>query len=265
MSGQRIVQVDAFTNRPYAGNQAAVCVLEGLREEAWMQALARETNLPATVFLSPQEDGFAIRWLTPASELPLCGHGTLAAAHVLWTEGHADPARPIALYSRNHRLKAVREDDWITLDFPAIRNAPVTAPVALVEGLGLQPRFVGRSSHSYLVEANSEEEVRGLKPDFGRLATLDFPSIIVTARSNGAPYDFVSRCFPLSHGIQEDPATGSAHCCFGPYWSEILGKTQMIGYQASARGGVVRVRVDGERVALSGQAVTVLRGELCEP
>ncbi len=264
MRNQPIVQVDAFTARPYAGNAAAVCVLSAPRETEWMRQIAQETNLPATVFLLPQDAGYRIRWFTAAGELPLCGHGTLAAAHTLWTEGYAPAEQEITFHYANGSLTAVRDGSWISLDFPAIHNAPVPAPEALRRGLGLEPRWVGKSPHSYLVEVDSEQEVRALAPDIALLAHLDIANVIVTGRAEGSEFDFVSRFFAPSHGIAEDAVTGSAHCCLGPYWAERLGKTEMVGYQASARGGVVRVRVNGDRVALGGQAVSVLRGQLCE-
>lgn len=263
MRKQPIVQVDAFTDRPYAGNAAAVCVLEEPHSGEWMQRLAQETNLPATVFLAPQEDGYAIRWFTAVHELSLCGHGTLAGAHVLWSEGYAAPEQSLLLYSQNNTLTARREAGWITLEFPAVRNAAVTPPEALLQGLGREPRYVGKSWHSYLVEVDTEAQLRALTPDVPLLARLDVASVIVTSQAElNSPYDFISRYFAPSHGVAEDAVTGSAHCCLGPYWAERLGKTEMIGYQASARGGVVRVGVNGDQVTLGGQAVTVIRGEL---
>lgn len=262
MSGQTIVQVDAFTNERFAGNAAGVCVMAEAGTSAWMQQLARETNLAATVFLSSRARDFHIRWFTPAHELPLCGHGTLAAAHTLWTEGYVPVEQQITFHYRSGTLTAVRKDDWITLDFPAIPTFPAPAPEALLCGLGAEPRQVSKSHHSYLVEVGSEQEVRALVPDIGRLAQLDIANVIVTSRAASGDFDFISRFFAPSHGIAEDAVTGSAHCCLGPYWAERLDKTTMVGYQASARGGVVRVQVSGDRVGLSGQAVTVLRGRL---
>ena len=262
MRQQSLVQVDAFTDHLFGGNPAGVCVLAQPCPDAWMQALAQETNLPATVFLWPHGADYAIRWFTPSSELPLCGHGTLAAAHTLWTEGHVPTEQTLTLHYGGGKLTAERSGEWIRLDFPAIYNTPVAPPSLLLKGLGVAPHWVGRSSHSYLVELASESEVRALAPDIFLLAQLDTANVIVTGRAGTEGYDFVSRFFAPSHGIAEDAVTGSAHCCLAPYWAARLGKTDMTGYQASARGGVVQVGVRGERVRLGGQAVTVLRGEL---
>ena len=264
MSWQSVVYVDAFTNRPFAGNPAAVCVLAQTCSDTWMQRLTQETNLPATVFVWPQEANYVIRWFTPSQELPLCGHGTLAAAHTLWTEGHVPAEQALTLHYQGGVLTAERKAEWISMDFPAIANTPAAAPAELLQGLGVEPRYVGKSSHSYLVELASEAAVRALTPDIALLAQLDIAKVIVTSRAASEGFDFISRFFAPAHGIAEDAVTGSAHCCLAPYWAERLGKTTMTGYQASARGGVVRVSMTGDRVTLGGQAVTVLRGELSE-
>ena len=259
---QPITQVDAFTRRPFAGNPAAVCILPGPAEETWMRAVAREMNLAETAFLYPQEDGYHLRWFTPAVEVDLCGHATLASAHILWEEGHLPPDAQARFHTRSGLLTALRRGDWIELDFPARREAPAPAPHGLAEALGAHLVYVGKNVYDYLVEVDSEETLRGLAPDHSALRRLPVRGIIVTSRAAAPQYDFVSRFFAPGSGIDEDPVTGSAHCCLGPFWGTRLGKTELIGYQASARGGVVRVRVEGERVVLGGQAVTVLRGEL---
>ncbi|HEY3280345.1 MAG TPA: PhzF family phenazine biosynthesis protein [Gemmatimonadales bacterium] len=258
-----IVQVDAFTDRPFAGNPAAVCLLPAPRDASWMQDVAREMNLSETAFLVQRDDGFDLRWFTPAVEVALCGHATLASAHVLWEDGHLAPGAPGRFHTKSGVLTAERAGNWIELDFPATRAEPAPAPAGLTEALGLaaRPRFVGRSRFDYLIEVDAETTVRGLEPDFGTLARVDARGVIVTSRST-APYDFVSRFFAPRAGVNEDPVTGSAHCALAPYWSGQLGKAGLVGYQASARGGVVRVRHAGERVILGGQAVTVLRGDL---
>jgi len=259
---QTIYQVDAFTSRPFAGNPAAVCILPNPPGEAWMRDVAREMNLSETAFLWPREDGFQLRWLTPTIEVELCGHATLASAHVLWETGVLARDRQARFYTLSGLLTAERKGDWIELDFPAKPEEPVTPWGELVTGLGITPRYVGKSHFDYLVEADSEQTVRDLAPDFTLLKQTKARGVIVTARSQGGEFDFVSRFFAPGSGIDEDPVTGSAHCVLGPYWSKHLGKTQFVAFQASARGGVVKVDLAGDRVKLGGQAVTVLRGEL---
>lgn len=291
----RIVQVDAFTSEPFAGNPAAVCVLddrgphatqvawgeghrgpdethvawgEGApRDERWMQDIARELNLSETAFLVREGDVvFHLRWFTPATEVDLCGHATLASAHVLWEDGHLEPGETARFRTRSGRLTAAREDGWITMDFPAEPAAPVDAPAALIDALGIASiTGAARNRMDDLVEVESEAAVRALRPDMTRLRELTRRGVIVTARAADPAYDFVSRFFAPAVGVGEDPVTGSAHCCLGPYWRARLGKSELVGFQASARGGTVRVRCAGDRVFLSGQAVTVLRGELVPP
>lgn len=261
----RITQVDAFTNRPFAGNPAAVCLLPAAAEPAWMLNVAREMNLAETAFLVPRTDGYDLRWFTPAVEVDLCGHATLASAHVLWEDGHLRPDAQARFHTKSGVLTADRRGEWIELDFPATPAAIAPPPAGLLDALGVQPRFVGRSRFDYLVEVENENTVRRLDPDLGALARVEARGVIVTSRADPEqPYDFVSRFFAPRAGVPEDPVTGSAHCALTPYWSAKLGKTALVGYQASARAGFVRVRLNagGDRVALGGQAVTVLRGEL---
>lgn len=260
--GLAIAQIDAFTNQPYAGNPAAVCVLPAPRPDAWMQAVAREMNLAETAFLLREGDGYSLRWFTPAVEVDLCGHATLASAHTLWEQGILAADAPARFYTRSGLLTCVRQGDWIQMDFPATPPEVVELPADLAAILGAASVSVGRSVFDYLVEVADAATVRALQPDLSRLALLKARGVIVTARSNTPEYDFVSRFFAPQSGIAEDPVTGSAHCCLGPFWGARLGKDALIGYQASARGGVVRMQLAGERVILSGQAVTVLRGEL---
>jgi len=260
-----IFQVDAFTDRPFAGNPAAVCILPEARDASWMQNVAREMNLPETAFLSGQADGFDLRWFTPSVEVDLCGHATLASAHILWETGLLARQKQARFHTRSGLLTAVYNQGEVELNFPATPDEPTNAPEALAKALGAVPTHVGRSVYDYLVEVESEETVRGLRPDFGLLKTLDVRGTIVTARSDSPACDFVSRFFAPGAGIDEDPVTGSAHCCMGPYWSRRLGRKEFVAYQASARGGTVRVRLAGERVILGGRAVTVLRGVLVDP
>jgi PhzF family phenazine biosynthesis protein len=257
-----ITTVDAFTDRPFAGNPAAVCVLPGPADDRWMQQVAREMNLSETAFLYRRPDGFSLRWFTPAVEVDLCGHATLASAHVLWEQSHLRPEEPACFHTRSGLLTATRQGAWIAMDFPATVSEPVPAPADLAQALGATPCYVGRNRFDYLIAVESEAAVRGLKPDFNRLLALPVRGVIVTAPAATAGFDFVSRFFAPAAGVNEDPVTGSAHCCLAPYWGERLGKTAMVGYQASIRGGVVRVRTAGPRVIMEGQAVTTLRAEL---
>jgi len=258
----RLLQVDAFTDRPFAGNPAAVCVLPGPADERWMQAVAREMNLSETAFLHRENDAFRLRWFTPAVEVDLCGHATLAAAHVLWADGHLPAGAEARFHTRSGLLTARQADEWIEMDFPAEVARPADAPAELRDGLGVPTVYVGKNRMDYLVEVESESVVRALQPDFRLLGALPVRGIIVTARSASPDYDFVSRFFGPAAGVDEDPVTGSAHCCLAPHWSAKLGKAALVGYQASARGGVVRTRIEGDRVMLGGRAVTVLVGDL---
>jgi PhzF family phenazine biosynthesis protein len=259
---QPMFQVDAFTDTPFAGNPAAVCVLEAPRDDEWMQHVAREMNLSETAFLLRQNDGFNLRWFTPTVEVDLCGHATLASAHVLWEAEHLAPQEPARFHTRSGLLTAERNNGWITLDFPVRSETHAAAPSGLLEALGVTPCYVGKSADNYLVEVESEAEVRALTPDYTSLRTLAGHGVIVTSRASTPPYDFVSRYFAPAIGIDEDPVTGSAHCTLGPFWQERLGKSEFLAYQASARGGVIRVQLANDRVKLGGQAVMVLRGEL---
>lgn len=260
--GLRIFQVDAFTDKPFAGNPAAVCVLSEPRDARWMQDVAQEMNLPETAFLYREAGVYTLRWFTPAVEVDLCGHATLASAHVLWEAGYLRPEEPARFSTRSGLLTAERKGEWIELDFPAEPEERATAPSDLGPALGVTPKYVGRNRFDFLVEVDSEEIVRNLKPDLALLGEIPARGFIVTSLASTQGFDFVSRFFAPRAGINEDPATGSAHCCLGPFWSTRLKKNEFVAYQASARGGVVRVRVSGNRVVLGGQAITVLRGEL---
>jgi predicted PhzF superfamily epimerase YddE/YHI9 len=260
--GQPIVQVDAFTDRPFRGNPAAVCVLDGPRDEGWMQDVAREMNLSETAFLHRDGDAFRLRWFTPAIEVDLCGHATLAAAHVLWGEGHLRPDEPARFDTRSGRLTAARRGEAIVMDFPAKPVERDAAPDVLAGALGAAIVAAAMNQFDALVEVESEEAVRALRPDFNRLAAVPVRGVIVTSRATTPGFDFVSRFFAPNAGINEDPVTGSAHCFLGPYWRDKLGKDAFRAYQASPRGGEVGVRLLGDRVELEGRAVTVLRGEL---
>ncbi|HEV3163174.1 MAG TPA: PhzF family phenazine biosynthesis protein [Isosphaeraceae bacterium] len=261
---QTVIQVDAFTDRPFAGNPAAVCVLAGPVDERWMQLVAREMNLSETAFLHPEGDGFRLRWFTPTIEVDLCGHATLASAHVLWEEGILATGAQARFQTRSGLLTAERNGGWITMDFPGKPVTPAPAPAELARALGVPIVAAGSSQFDLLAEVESEETVRSLAPDLELVQKIPARGLIVTGRATTPGYDFVSRFFAPRAGVPEDPVTGSAHCTLGPYWAERLGKSDLVGYQASARGGAVRVRVEGQRVLLSGQALTVLRGELLD-
>jgi len=258
----RITQVDSFTSRPFAGNPAGVCILPKAADEAWMLKVASEMNLAETAFLVPQGDGYDLRWFTPTLEVDLCGHATLASAHVLWEDGHLKPNAQARFHTKSGLLTADRRDAWIELDFPATPAAPAEAPPGLSEALGATPQFVGRSKFDYLIELQDEATVRRLDPDLGAIGRVKTRGVIVTSRAAKGKYDFVSRFFAPQSGVPEDPVTGSAHCALAPYWSAKLGKQELMAFQASARGGELRLRLERDRVRLGGQAVTVLRGEL---
>jgi PhzF family phenazine biosynthesis protein len=258
----RILQIDAFTSEPFCGNPAAVCLLTEARDEKWMQAVAREMNLSETAFLLREKDGFRLRWFTPAVEVELCGHATLASAHALWEEGILGEAEQARFFTQSGLLGAVRTDDGIELDFPAKLATAANPPPGLIEALGVQPLYVGKSAFDYLLLFGSESTVRDLSPDFVRLRKVEARGIIVTARSDDRRFDFVSRFFAPASGIDEDPVTGSTHCTLGSFWQERMGKQAFHAHQVSSRGGTLRVRVQGDRIYLTGNAVTVLRGEL---
>lgn len=259
-----LLQIDAFTNEAFAGNPAAVCVLPTARDSGWMLGVAREMNLPETAFLVPADsgDGFDLRWFTPAVEVDLCGHATLAAAHALWQTKRLAPNDVARFHTKSGLLTATRHGDWIELDFPATLAEPCEPPAGLADALGVRPLYVGRSRFDYLVQVDRESTVRELAPDLAVLRTLPVRGVIVTAAGTTAGWDFVSRFFAPAAGIDEDPVTGSAHCTLGPFWGPRLGKSDLVARQLSVRGGTLRLQLDGTRVRLSGQAVTVLRGEL---
>lgn len=268
-----LAQVDAFADRPFRGNPAAVCLLPEERPDEWLQAVAAEMNLSETAFLVRRDDDFDLRWFTPEAEVDLCGHATLASAHALWESGEAAPDEPIRFRTRSGLLTCQRGGadgpgeaagkEWIWMDFPAEPPEAVTpVPEALAVALGATIRHAGRNRLDFLVELGAEDEVRALRPDLDRLAELGARGVIVTAAAEDGQHDFVSRYFAPGVGVPEDPVTGSAHCCLGPFWAARLGRDRLAGYQASRRGGTVRVVVAGDRVKLGGRAVTVLTGEL---
>lgn len=256
-------QVDAFTNRRFGGNPAAVCWLESAADTGWMQNVAAEMNLSETSFVRPiADDLLELRWFTPKVEVDLCGHATLATAHALWSSELISSDRPLRFHTKSGVLTCTRDGEFINLDFPAM-PAVATEPIRLLsEALGADPSYLGRSRFDLLAVFESEVIVRSLQPDFRRLEQLPVRGVIVTARSDDPRFDFVDRFFAPAVGVDEDPVCGSAHCCLTPYWAERLGKTELMAHQVSQRGGVLRLKLQGDRVILGGEAVTVWRGEL---
>lgn len=260
-----IFTVDAFTEKPFAGNPAAVCILNDAIEDSLMQKIAFELNLAETAFVLKEKDkeGFSLRWMTPVSEVDLCGHATLATSHILWQEGICKKDETIQYHTRSGLLKADFYKGEISLDFPAIPEKKIDYPKELITAIGgVTPKYVGMTKWNYLIELESESDVRNLQPDFNTMLKLPGWGTIITAKADMPGYDFVSRFFAPEKGIQEDPVTGSAHCALGPYWQKRLGKDSFKAYQASERGGTVGVKAAGDRVLLTGMAVTVISGEI---
>ncbi|HQR35361.1 MAG TPA: PhzF family phenazine biosynthesis protein [Blastocatellia bacterium] len=265
-----LLQIDAFASQAFKGNPAAVCLLESAKPADWMQNVGAEMNLAETAFVVPraEEGKYDLRWFTPAIEIPLCGHATLASAHALWETGRLAETKEARFHTMSGELICRRAGKQIEMDFPALIALPADPPPAAIEALGIQPKNVvchrrkDGSDGNFLIELESETDVRNVKPDFSLLRKAANAGFIVTARGGASGYDFVSRYFACYAGIDEDPVTGSAHCMLTPYWAKVLGKIEMKAYQASARGGEVSVRLAGERVFLAGEAVTVLRGSL---
>lgn len=251
----RLHVVDAFTHRPFRGNPAAVCLLDEPADEGWMKNVAREMNLSETAFLHPIEGGYALRWFTPAAEVKLCGHATLASAAVLWRTGVLPTETAARFHTLSGWLTCRCEGDWIAMDFPLRVAEPCPAPDGLAAALGCELRFCGANGTDFLVEVANEAVLRGLRPDFRAVMQLPVRGVIVTCRGESADYDFISRFFAPAVGVNEDPVTGSAHCALAAHWAAKLGRTALTGFQASARGGFVRVEPRGDRVLLRGQAV----------
>jgi len=275
VSGIPIYQVDAFTDEPFRGNPAAVCLLSQKLDDTYLQAIAAEMNLSETAFLSPNKQGplseqsdFALRWFTPTVEVPLCGHATLATSAVLFYEIGVS-TNEMTFQTKSGELKAKREGKGILLDFPADNPVPIDPPRELLEVMGIseyKKAAYAKNGRDLLIHVESEEQVRGLNPDFGQMRLVDteddIQGVIVTSKGS-PPYDFVSRFFGPWLGVDEDPVTGAAHTILTPYWSGILRKNEMLAYQASQRGGRLAVRMaSDDRVNLIGDAVIVLEGEL---
>lgn len=261
---QAVYLVDAFADGPFSGNPAGVCPLRDEAEDSWMQRVAMEMNQAETAFVRPLDapDQFELRWFTPTVEVDLCGHATLATASILWERGFLAPDCVVHFHTRSGHLAAIRDGEWITLDFPAEAPSVCEAPTGFREAVGSEPIFFGRNRMDWFAEVPNLEAVTLLEPNLAAIAALGMRGLIVTSRHDGVRADFVSRCFFPQSGVPEDPVTGSAHCALGPYWARKLGKTSVTGYQASRRGGTVKVEVAGDRVKLTGKAATVLEGTL---
>lgn len=259
--GTPVYMVDAFAAVPFWGNPAAVCLPDEPRDERWMQLVAREMNVSETAFISEASDGYALRWFTPAIEVDMCGHATLAGAHVLWESGRLSANEPAVFHTACGILTAYRTDEGIALDFPSDEPEACAAPPQLIEALGVQPTWTGKS-RDYVCVLEEDAQLYELAPDFAALARVDARGVVVTSRASRPEFDFVSRCFYPAAGIDEDPVTGSAHCALAPYWSKQLGKQELLAYQASSRGGLLRLACIGDRVLIEGQACTVWEGML---
>ncbi|MFF5399373.1 PhzF family phenazine biosynthesis protein [Peribacillus butanolivorans] len=255
--------INTFTDQPFRGNPAAVCFLSEEKNTEWMQQIAKETNLPVTAFIiNLHKNECSLRWFTPSIEIPICGHGTLASSFFLWGKGYAQKNKPIVYQTKSGVLTSKLVDGMVQLEFPSLIEKEAIAPDLLIKALGVAPTYVGQNKWDYLIEVQSEEIVRNLNPDIDLIAQLPVRGIIVTSQSDSSEYDFVSRFFSPAQGLNEDYVTGSAHCCLGPYWKSKLDKNIFQGYQASERGGVIKVEVVEDIVKLSGNAVTIFEGNL---
>jgi PhzF family phenazine biosynthesis protein len=261
MNAIPMFQVDAFTSQPFKGNPAAVCLPETPLSAELMQSIAAENNVSETAFVTKEEDGFRLRWFSPTVEIDLCGHATLASAHILWQEGILTAGEVARFHTRSGLLTAMQKEDWIELNFPVSPYDPKELPVAMQEALGVQPIGVAFGKERYLVEVATAEEVLSLQPDFAILKHYEVV-VVTSLAGDDKPYDFVSRSFVPSHGIDEDPVTGSSHCLLVPYYAAKLKKFDFHAYQVSARGGELKLQLAGDRVLIAGQAITVLKGTL---
>ncbi len=258
----KIYHVDSFTDKPFSGNPAGVCILEGAADDKWMQNVAKEMNLSETAFLYPEKNGYNLRWFAPDAEVDLCGHATLASAHIIWEKGFAEKYETLRFFTKSGDLTANSEDEWIQLNFPVLPEEQTDAPEEIIDALGIEPIYTGRNAFDYLVEVASEDELRAIQPDFSKLSKITTRGVCVTAIASSADCDFVSRLFAPAIGIPEDPVTGSTHCCLGPYWMKKLNKNNFISYQASERGGFLKVKVVEDRVLISGKAITVIESRI---
>lgn len=259
----QIFQVDSFTVKPFTGNPAGVCILDQPKNETWMQAVAAEMNLSETAFLLPKGGGYNLRWFTPTTEVDLCGHATLASAHILYEFGFYEQDETIEFFTRSGKLISSFDKGFIELDMPRYEPLEIETPTSLVNALGLEPVSTAvLEQKTIIAEFQNDEDVQNFKPDYQKLADLLYKDITITAKSTNPKYDFITRFFSPRTGINEDPVTGSVHCLLGPYWAKKLTKDKLLAYQASARGGEVRIRLSKDRAFIGGKAITVLRGDL---
>ena len=258
--GRKIYQVDAFTDSPFKGNPAGVCLLDHTVPDEWMKNVASEMNLSETAFLYPEDDGFRLRWFTPKVEVDLCGHATLASAHILWEKEILKPGEQAKFFTRSGLLTAKKDGDWIILDFPSLAPVEIPVPEALKLIIQTDILYLGKSRFDWLVEIADEDFLRNFIPDCSAITRLPVRGLILTSRSR--KYDFVSRFFVPAVGVNEDPVTGSAHSVLTPYWAVKLGKNELFAYQASLRGGELKLWNRGDRVGIGGQAVTVMEIDL---
>jgi predicted PhzF superfamily epimerase YddE/YHI9 len=257
----KIYIVDAFTDEPYKGNPAAVCILENNKSDEWMQNIANEMNLSETAFILKQGKDYSLKWFTPESEVDLCGHATLASAYILWEEQLSEN-NEIRFITKSGLLTAIKSGDWIHMNFPLEEENETVPPIELIEGLGIPFKYIGKNRLDYIVEIEDEEAVRKLQPNFNLLKAVKSRGVIVTSPSSRSDIDFVSRCFYPALGVDEDPVTGSAHCCLGPYWQKKLNKNEFTSLQLSKRGGLLKLKIVEDRILISGQAITTLKGEI---
>lgn len=260
---ENIFLINAFTQNPFSGNPAIVCLLDSPPDELWMKKVTKEFNQPVTAFMYPKQDGsYYLRWFSQTKELKHCGHGTIGCAHILWEQGILKADETVKFHTYSGLFRANHNEGEIQLNFPSYQSKQVEAPQELSDALNIPLTLVEKNQLGYLVELDDEAMVRSIRPDFELLNSLAVTGIIVTSKSNSSSFDFISRYFAPSIGINEDQVTGSAHCALGPYWSKRLEKNPVVGYQASQRGGAIKVKVDGERVQLISHAVTIFKGNL---
>lgn len=258
----KIYVVDAFTKTPFTGNPACVCFLQEAKEDQWMQNVAFEMRLSETAFLFQQEDGFSLRWFTPKTEVDLCGHATLAAAHILWETGILKPDETAKFETNSGTITADKVDDLVEMKFPILYQRPADFNPELISAFNITPMYVGSFENKLLIEVDGEEIVKSIEPDFRKLQQFDERAVVITSLAESEEYDFVSRHFAPWVGVYEDPVTGSNHSCLGPYWARRLDKTELKAYQASPRGGMLNLRVEKDCVYIGGNAITVYEGEL---
>ncbi|OMP67848.1 PhzF family phenazine biosynthesis protein [Domibacillus epiphyticus] len=253
---------NTFTDRAFRGNPAAVCLIKEEKTDHWMQQVASEINLPVTAFIRTAGEEFQLRWFTPSTEIPICGHGTLASGYFLWENKYVQKEQSIHFQTKSGVVTANLVDDWVQLWFPALYEKEVETPEFLVEALGVKPVYIGQNQYDLLVEVASEEMVREMNPDIELISRMSVRGVIVTARSDTPDLDFVSRFFSPAQGLNEDYVTGSAHCCLGPYWKKKMGKHDFTAYQSSERGGLLKVNVEGNKVRIAGKVTSILDGRL---